>query len=181
MVLTLIALCILKNPCIPGIDPTWSWCMILLMCSWILSANILLRIFVSYVYQWSDQIRSDQSLSCVQLSATPWIAARQASLSITNSRSSLSETHIHRVSDAIQPSHPLSSPSPPAPNPSQHQSLFQWVNSSHEVILVCNFLFSWYLCLVFGVWLMVASQNEFESVLPSVIFWKSLRRIDVSS
>ena len=35
------------------------------------------------------------------------------------------ETHVHRVSDAIQPSHPLSSPSPPAPNPSQHQSLFQ--------------------------------------------------------
>ena len=35
------------------------------------------------------------------------------------------QTHIHRVSDAIQPSHPLSSPSPPAPNPSQHQSLFQ--------------------------------------------------------
>ena len=42
-------------------------------------------------------------------------------------------TQVHRVSDAIQPSHPLSSPSPPAPNPSQHQSLFQWVNSSHEV------------------------------------------------
>ena len=35
------------------------------------------------------------------------------------------ETHVHRVRDAIQPSHPLSSPSPPAPNPSQHQSLFQ--------------------------------------------------------
>ena len=35
------------------------------------------------------------------------------------------QTHIHRVSDAIQPSHPLSSPSPPAPNHSQHQSLFQ--------------------------------------------------------
>ena len=34
------------------------------------------------------------------------------------------QTHVHRVSDAIQPSHPLSSPSPPAPNPSQHQSLF---------------------------------------------------------
>ena len=41
------------------------------------------------------------------------------------------QTHVHRVSDAIQPSHPLSSPSPPAPNPSQHQSPFQWVNSSH--------------------------------------------------
>ena len=42
------------------------------------------------------------------------------------------QTHVHRVSDAIQPSHPLPSPSP-VPNPSQHQSLFQWVNSSHEV------------------------------------------------
>ena len=46
------------------------------------------------------------------------------------------QTHVHRVSDAIQPSHPLSSPSPPAPNPSQHQSLFQCVNSSHEVAKV---------------------------------------------
>ena len=35
------------------------------------------------------------------------------------------QTHVHQVSDAIQPSHPLSSPSPPAPNPSQHQGLFQ--------------------------------------------------------
>ena len=35
------------------------------------------------------------------------------------------QTHVHQVSDATQPSHPLSSPSPPAPNPSQHQSLFQ--------------------------------------------------------
>ena len=49
------------------------------------------------------------------------------------------QTHIHRVSDAIQPSHPLSSPSPPVPNPSQHQSLFQWVNSSHEVAKVLEF------------------------------------------
>ena len=49
------------------------------------------------------------------------------------------QTHIHRVSDAIQPSHPLSSPSPPAPNPSQYQSLFQWVNSSHELAKVLEF------------------------------------------
>ena len=49
------------------------------------------------------------------------------------------QTHVHRVSDAIQPSHPLSSPSPLAPNPSQHQSLFQWVNSSHEVAKVLEF------------------------------------------
>ena len=49
------------------------------------------------------------------------------------------QTHVHWVSDTIQPSHPLSSPSPPAPNPSQHQSLFQWVNSSHAVAKVLEF------------------------------------------
>ena len=49
------------------------------------------------------------------------------------------QTHVHRVSDANQPSHPLSSPSPLAPNPSQHQSLFQWVSSSHEVAKVLEF------------------------------------------
>ena len=49
------------------------------------------------------------------------------------------QIHVHRVRDAIQPSHPLLSPSPPAPNPSQHQSLFQRVNSSHEVAKVLEF------------------------------------------
>ena len=49
------------------------------------------------------------------------------------------QTHVHQVSDAIQPSHPLSSPSLPAPNPSQHQGLFQWVNSLHEVGKVLEF------------------------------------------
>ena len=46
------------------------------------------------------------------------------------------QTHAHRVGDAILPSHPLSSPSPPAPNPSKRQGLFQWVSSSHEVAKV---------------------------------------------
>ena len=45
----------------------------------------------------------------------------------------LAQTHVHRVGDAIQPSHPLSSPSPPAFNLSQHQGLFQGVSSSHQV------------------------------------------------
>ena len=49
------------------------------------------------------------------------------------------QTHVHWVSDAIQLSHPLSSPSPPTFNPSQHQSLFQWVNSSHQVAKVLEF------------------------------------------
>ena len=46
------------------------------------------------------------------------------------------QTHVHWVGDAIQPSHPLSSPSPPAFNLSQHQSLFQWVSSLHHVVKV---------------------------------------------
>ena len=49
------------------------------------------------------------------------------------------QTHVHWVGDAIQPSHPLSSPSPPALNLSQHQSLFKWVSSSHQVSKVLEF------------------------------------------
>ena len=64
--------------------------------------------------------------------STPGLAVHQQLPEFT-------QTHVHRVRDAIQPSHPLSSPSPPAPNPSQHQSLFQWVNSSHEVAKVLEF------------------------------------------
>ena len=52
------------------------------------------------------------------------------------------QTHLCWVGDAIQPSHPLSSPSPSAPNPSQHQSLFQWVCSLHEVAKVLSIIVS---------------------------------------
>ena len=51
----------------------------------------------------------------------------------------LAQTHVHWVSDAIQPSHPLSSPSPPAFNLAQHPGLFQWVSSSHQVAKVLEF------------------------------------------
>ena len=78
-----------------------------------------------------DEIQCESSISQavqffspVQLFATPWTATHQASLSITNSPE-LAETHIHRVGNAIQPSHPLLSPSPPAFNLSQIQGLFQ--------------------------------------------------------
>ena len=58
------------------------------------------------------------------------------------------QTHVHWVGDAIQPSHPLSCPSPPALNLSQHQGLFKWVSSSHQVAKVLEFqhrykLFQW--------------------------------------
>ena len=49
------------------------------------------------------------------------------------------QTHVHWVGDAIQPSHPLSSPFPPALNLSQHQGLFKWVNCSHQVAKVLEF------------------------------------------
>ena len=52
------------------------------------------------------------------------------------------QTHVHRVSEAIQPSHPLSSTSPPAFNLSHHQSLFQWVSSLHEMAKVLEFQLS---------------------------------------
>ena len=54
----------------------------------------------------------------------------------------VTQTYVHRVGDATQPSHPLLSPSPPAPNPSQHQGLFQWVNSSHHWPKYWSFSFS---------------------------------------
>ena len=53
--------------------------------------------------------------------------------------SEFTQTHVHWVSDAIQPSDPLSSPSPPALNLSQHQGLFKWVNSSYQVAKVLEF------------------------------------------
>ena len=54
-------------------------------------------------------------------------------LPVHHQLSELAQMHVHRVSNAIQPSHPLFSPSPPAFNLSQHQGLFQWVSSSHQV------------------------------------------------
>ena len=64
--------------------------------------------------------------------STPGLPVRHQLLEST-------QTHVHWVSDVIQPSHPLSSPSPPAPNPSQHQGLSQWVNSSYEVARILEF------------------------------------------
>ena len=76
---------------------------------------------------------SVQSLSRVRLCnpmncSTPGLPVHHQLLQFT-------QTHVHRVGDAIQPSHPLSSPSP-APSPSQRQCLFKWISSSHEVIKV---------------------------------------------
>ena len=86
----------------------------------------------SYSVQFSSVAQSCPTLCNPMNRSTPGLPVHHQLLEIT-------QTHVHRVSDAIQPSHPLSSPSPPAPNPSQHQGLFQWVNSSHEVAKVLEF------------------------------------------
>ena len=73
------------------------------------------------------------------------------------------QTHVHWAGDAIQPSHPLSSPSPPAPNLSQHQGLFQWVSSSHQVAKVLE-LFSFSIC----------PSNEYLGLISFRMDWLDL-------
>ena len=68
-------------------------------------------------------------------SATPWTAGTPG-FPVLHHLLELVQTHVHWVTDAIQPSHPLWSASPPAHNLSQHQGLFQWVSSSHHVAKV---------------------------------------------
>ena len=76
-----------------------------------------------------SQFSSVQSLSHVGLFVTPWTAACQAS---HHQLPEFTQTHVHWVGNAIQPFHPLSSPSP-AFNLSQHQGLFLWVSFLHQV------------------------------------------------
>ena len=101
---------------------------------------------------------SVQLLSHVWLFATPWTAARQASLSWE-----LTQTHVHRVSDAIQPTDPLLSPSPLVFNLSQHQGVFQWVSSSHQVAKV--FIFS------------ISPSKEYSGLISFRIDWLDLLEV----
>ena len=72
------------------------------------------------------------------------------------------QTHVHQVGDAIQPPHPLSSPSPPAFNLSQHQGLFQGVSSSHQVAKVLSFSFN------------ISPSNEYSGLVSFRIDWFDL-------
>ena len=83
-------------------------------------------------YQFSSVAQSYPTLCDPMNHSTP-------GLPVHHKLPEFTQTHVHRVGDAIQPSHPLSSPCPPAPNPSQHQGLLQQDNSSHEVAKVLEF------------------------------------------
>ena len=104
--------------------------------------TIFLKLFTSLFLNYSVIeglylfSQSVQLLSRVWLFVTPWTAAHQASLSITNSQSLLKFISIELVMSSNSLSHLLSSPSPPAFNLCQDQGLFQWVGSSHQVAKV---------------------------------------------
>ena len=82
---------------------------------------------------------SVQSLSHSCLTLCDPMDCSTPGLPVHHQLQELTQTHVHRVSDAIQPSHPLSSPSPPAFALSQHQGLFKWVSSSHQVAKILEF------------------------------------------
>ena len=94
-------------------------------------------LFQKILFPWSSVQFSSVTQSCLTL-ADP-MNRSTSGLPVHHQLPEFTQTHVHWVSDAIQPSYPLLSPSPPAPNPSQHHSLFQWVNSSHEVAKVLEF------------------------------------------
>ena len=87
------------------------------------------------------QFSSVQFSSVTQSCLTPWDPMNHSTpgIPIHHQLPEFTQTHVYQVGDAIQPSHPLSSPSPPALNPSRHQGLFQWVNSSHHLSKVLEF------------------------------------------
>ena len=101
------------------------------------------------------------------------------------------QTHVHWVGDAIQPSHPLSSPSPPAPNPSQHQGLFQCVNSSHDVAKVLEFQlqhqsFQWTPRTYWTGWISLQSWGTLKTLLQhhsakaSILWHSAFFRVQLS-
>ena len=106
--------------------------------SWVFCALIIIMSLIAFLkfhlynYLFSSVAQSCPTLCDPMNCSTP-------GLPVHHHLPEFTQTQVHRVGDAIQPSHPLSSPSPPAPNPSQHQILFQWVNSSHEVAQVQKF------------------------------------------
>ena len=105
---------------------------IMCVCVYIHTSLSKLTSLLEKHFQFSSVAQSCPTLCDSMNHSTPSLFVHHQLLGFT-------QTHVHWVGDAIQPSHPLSSPSSPAPHPSQHQSLFQWVNSLHEVAKVLEF------------------------------------------
>ena len=84
----------------------------------------------------------------------------------------LAQTHVHRVGNAIQPSHPLSSPSPPAFNLSQHQGLFQWLSSLHQVAKVLELLMNIQYWFPLGLTSLILLSKGFSRVFSNTTIQK---------
>ena len=91
------------------------------------------------LFLWAWLLSSFSSVTQSSLTLRNPIDCSTPGLPVHHQLPEFTQTHVHWVGDAIQPSHPLSSPSPPAFNLSQHQGLFQWVSSSHQVAKVLEF------------------------------------------
>ena len=160
------------HPCIFGINATWSWCMILLVCCWNWFSTILLRILTS-------MFRSDWCCSVKSGSLWPH-GLQDARLLILHHLLGLAQTHVHWVSDAIQPSRSCRSRLLPSIFPSilPTSGVHLWVSG---VTLACNFLFEGCLLLVLLSGCCWPHRMSLEVLLPLPFFGNSLRRMDVNS
>ena len=106
------------------------------------SANGVMEKLLQEAHAWHPFLSSIISISSVAQSCPTLCDPMNRStlgLPVHHQLAESTQTHVHRVGDAIQPSHPLSSPSPPALNLSQHQGLFKWASSLHQVAKVLEF------------------------------------------
>ena len=122
----------------------WIFLLLLLLDIWILYVNLFLLIILSpssHLSSGSHWHASVQFSSVAQLCLTLCdpMNCSTPGLPVHHQLPESTQTHVHWVGDAIQSSHPLSSPSPPAPNLSHHQGPFKWVSSSHQVAKVLEF------------------------------------------
>ena len=104
--------------------------------------------------------------SCVWLFASPTpMKCNMPGLPVHHQLPEFTQTHIRWVGDAIQPSHPLSSPSPPPLNLSQNQGLFQWVSSSHQMAKLWSFTFN------------ISPSNEYSGLIFFRMDWLDLLEV----
>ena len=135
--------------------------------------------FASSLYKWKQHLNIwhiFKQFSSVQLLSPTLCDPMDCStpgFPVHHQLPELAQTHVHQVSDAIQPSYPMSSLSPPAFNLSQHQGLFQWVGSSHQVVKVLEFQlqhqsFQWYSGLI-SFWIDWLDLLEVQGTLKSLL------------
>ena len=135
--------------------------------------------------EWSKSERENQTLYCCSIAKSCPTFCDPVDCSMPGSPVfhyplELAQTHVHCIGDAIQPSQPLLSPSPPALNLSQHQGVFQWVSSSHQVAKVLelpsneysglmSFRIDWFDFLAVQGTLESSPAPQLESINPLVL------------